>query len=288
MNKLEYVTRQLARAERKRYEHYVVSRVFHLLNDLSIKFITQQYVNRPSGRALTDMYFPQFGVHIEVDEPHHNNQIQEDKLRELDIVNATGHDIIRITVSNQTIEDVNAQIDYVVNLIKSRKLNDPDFKEWNPELEHNTETYLAKGNIDLSDNCSFMTMVDGANCFGNSYKPGGIWKGGAKHQYEDKIIWFPKLYPNEKWINTISDDEETITEKSVDLDITEKYVDKMKSKDQPTRIVFARVKSPLGEVMYRFRGEYKFDTDASNYKDGLIFRRIATSVKTYRDSRNIN
>jgi very-short-patch-repair endonuclease len=285
MNKLEYVTRQLSRAERKRYENYVVTRIFHLLNDLSIKFVTQQYINRPDGRALTDMYFPQFGVHIEVDEPYHNKQIESDKIRELDIVNATGHDIIRITVSGQSIEDVNHQISYVVKLIKNRKANDPNFKEWDIDAEHNTETYLNKGTIEMSDNCSFRTIVDGANCFGHSYKSGGVWKGGVKHRFENKIVWFPKLYPNGKWINTISDDEETIQELSTSEDITKKYVDKMKSGEQPNRIVFARVKSPLGDVMYSFRGEYKFDPEASNYKTGLLFRRVATAVKTYRDTR---
>jgi len=42
ITKLDYVTRQLARAERKRHEHYVVTRIWHLLDDLTVKFVTQQ------------------------------------------------------------------------------------------------------------------------------------------------------------------------------------------------------------------------------------------------------
>lgn len=82
----------------KKYEAYVVTRIIHLLNDFTIKFATQQYVTRPEGRALTDLYFPQFNLHIEVDEGHHFNSanIAADKLREADIINATGHQIIRI------------------------------------------------------------------------------------------------------------------------------------------------------------------------------------------------
>lgn len=51
------------------------------------------------GRAMTDMYFPQFGIHVEVDEGHHKAQIEADKLREADIVDATGHQIFRIDVT---------------------------------------------------------------------------------------------------------------------------------------------------------------------------------------------
>ncbi len=33
--------------------------------------------------------------------------------------------------------------------------------------------------------------------------------------------------------------------------------------------------------MYRFKGEYKMDTEATNYEVGCIYRRIATRVNTY-------
>ncbi len=48
-----------------------------------------------------------------------------------------------------------------------------------------------------------------------------------------------------------------------------------------SRLVFARVKSPLGDVMYRFKGEYKLDRETTNYQNGVIHRRIKTRVKTY-------
>ncbi|MFO8067398.1 MAG: hypothetical protein R6U11_07440, partial [Bacteroidales bacterium] len=73
MDKLDYIARQLSRARKKRYEHYVTTRIWHLLNDLTIKLVTQQYVKRPEGRALTDIYFPQLQIHIEIDENHHKN-----------------------------------------------------------------------------------------------------------------------------------------------------------------------------------------------------------------------
>ena len=66
--KLDYITKQLRRTHNKKYENYVVTGIWHRLNDPTLKFVTQQYVMRPDGRALTDMYFPQLQVHIEVDE----------------------------------------------------------------------------------------------------------------------------------------------------------------------------------------------------------------------------
>ena len=81
MTKLEFIARQLAKAQRKRYEHYVVNRIWTLLSDTSIKFVTQQFVARPEGRAMTDMYFPQLATHIEVDEGFHKHQIEADKMK---------------------------------------------------------------------------------------------------------------------------------------------------------------------------------------------------------------
>jgi hypothetical protein len=106
MDKLEFIARQLSRANTKRYELYVVTRIWHLLNDLSIKFITQQHVTRPTGRALTDMFFPQLQVHIEIKEGYHlgERQVELDNLREVDIINATGHEVICVDVT-KGIED---------------------------------------------------------------------------------------------------------------------------------------------------------------------------------------
>ena len=93
MDKLEFVAKQLDKTKKKPYEQLVVHRIWNTLNDLRVKFVTQQFVKRPEGRAMTDMYFPQLGMHIEVDEGHHKAQIEADKLREADIIDATGHKV---------------------------------------------------------------------------------------------------------------------------------------------------------------------------------------------------
>jgi very-short-patch-repair endonuclease len=281
MNKLEFISRQFSRAEKKRFEHYVVTRIWHLLNDLSIKFVTQQYVSRPDGRALTDMFFPQLHIHIEIDEGHHKKQIEWDKLREADIINATGHEILRVDVTKD-IDTINNEIEQIVERIKVQKSSVQNFKSWDIEAELNPQTYIDKGFIDLNDDCAFRTMVDAANCFGNTYKPKGIWTGGAKHPKESgKIIWFPKLYKNGEWNNSISNDEKEIREISEIPENARPHIDNI-LKQQFNRIVFARVKSPLGDIMYRFKGEYELDRNRTNYTDGLLWRRVSEQVKTYK------
>jgi len=282
MDKLEYIARQISKASKKRYEHYVVTRIWHLLNDLTVKFITQQYVKRPNGsRALTDMFFPQLQIHIEIDEGHHKNQIDLDKLRELDIIYMTDHEILRIDVTKD-IDTVNNEIDKIIQKLKNKKNSIASFKPWDIDSETNPQTFINKGSINLSDDCAFKTMVDAANCFGNCIKRKGIWKGAAKHPNEKgKIIWFPKLYSNKEWNNSISTDETIITEISTDSNKVQQHIDRVLKSHIYTRIVFARVKGPLGDIMYRFKGEYELNHEKSNKTNGLIWERIAKKVKTY-------
>ena len=100
MTKREYVIRQIAKTNKKNYENYVVTRIYHLLNRIDVKFVTQQYVNRPEGHALTDMYFPQIKLHVEIDEPFHKKQIGLDIHRETDIIQATDQHISRIKITD--------------------------------------------------------------------------------------------------------------------------------------------------------------------------------------------
>jgi very-short-patch-repair endonuclease len=280
MDKIDYITRQFYRAEKKRFEHYVVTRIWHLLNDLSIKFVTQQYVTRPEGRALTDMFFPQLKIHIEIDEGHHKKNIEWDKLREVDIINATGHKIYRVDVTKD-ITSINNEIDVILTELRTAKKQTADFKDWDILAEQNPQTYIEKGFIRVEDDVAFKTLVDAANCFGNNYK--GLQKGGAKHPNEPtKVIWFPKLYENEGWNNQISNDETTITEICKLPDLVNQHINKVVNGKIHTRIIFARVKSPLGDIMYRFKGEYKLDTAATNPETGLVWRKIANEVKTYK------
>jgi very-short-patch-repair endonuclease len=282
MNKKEYIIRQLNRTKNKKYEAYVVTRIIHLIDDFSIKFVTQQYVTRPKGRALTDLFFPQFGVHIEVNERQHfiDNNIKEDKIREADIINATGHEILRVDVT-KSFESINAQINEIVRKIKDLR-NKNNFIAWNIDAEYNSKTYILQGYIDVSDNVAFKTIKDACNCFGHNYS--GYQRAGASHPDPDIWLWFPKLFSNGEWNNKISNDEKIITERNEDNLKAKEHVlshinDKEKYRHQ--RIVFAKVKGNLGYVLYRFRGLYKLDIQKSNEETGLVWKRTETRVRTY-------
>jgi len=282
VNKLNYISRQLSRATNKKYENYVVSRIWNLLNDTSIKFVTQQYVVRPEGRALTDMYFPQLKIHIEVDEPFHQKQQFSDNLREVDIINATGHTIYRVDIS-KGLDLVNSEIEIIVSKLKEKKKTCLDFKEWNLDDEYNPLTYVNKGFINVTDDCAFKRMVDAVLCFGRQYNKNGIWKGGVKHPKEEKTsIWFPKLYKNGLWDNSISIDENTIFEKNEDINLNDKHLHNVLNSLDYKRIVFARVKSPLGDIMYRFKGEFTLNKDLSLQNNVLTWIKTSDIVKTYK------
>ena len=67
--KKEYLIKTLSRTKRKDYENYVIGAIWHRLNNLEIKPVSQQYVKRSDDKyALLDLYFPQINVGIECDE----------------------------------------------------------------------------------------------------------------------------------------------------------------------------------------------------------------------------
>jgi very-short-patch-repair endonuclease len=285
MDKKEYIIRQLGRTKNKKYEAYVVTRIIHLLNDFDIKFVTQQYVARPEGRALTDLFFPQLNIHVEVDEPFHKLNIEEDKIREADIINATNHEILRVDVST-SIENINSQINQIIEIIHNRikKLTDSNlFMSWNIDLEFKSKTYIERGYIDVADNVAFKTIKDACNCFGHNYS--GYQQAGAPHPDRDTMLWFPKLFPNGEWDNQISSDEDVIIERNLNAVENKQNIARVLKqgswKEAHKRIVFAKVQGNLGDILYRFRGLYELSLTDTQNKVALVWHRKSTKVQTY-------
>lgn len=285
MDKLEFIIRQLAKTDKKNYENYVVSRIWHKVDNVNVKFITQQYVSRGEGKyALTDMYFPQINLHVEVDEQHHKENIAADKVREADIVNITNHKIMRVDIY-KGLKDIHGQIDDIVKQINSmiQCLGDK-FIPWDLQKEFSPETYINKGYISVEDNVAFMRGYEACNCFGLNYK--GWQRGEANHPIEkDTSIWMPKLYPNGEWDNTMSFKEDTIFEKAALTN--EKHYNKqfnIETIKRKKRIVFSKVRGPLGDIMYRFKGLFELDEKESVKKNCVVWRKINDTVRTYRAS----
>lgn len=279
MTELEYIIKQISKTNKKNFENYVVTRLWHGINSTDVKFTTQQFVNRPNGHALTDMFFPQFNLHIEIDEPFHNKQKELDLDRESDIIEATNHVIERIKITAD-INFINKQIDVVINRIKKLRIvgiNNNTFEPWDLEKEFNPNYYKEKGYLDIEDNPSFKTISHACNCLGQNYKDGSQRSYVKSKIFENHSIWFPKFYNNDEWDNWISNDGLVITEKcKIKSRQKKNFSDAINS--DVSRIVFPRSKDNLGFTLYRFKGVFKIDKENSTIENGIVYRRVKSRI----------
>jgi len=288
--KKEYILKQFARTNKKNYENYVVSRIFHLLNDLDIKFVTQQYFKRINGSfGLSDLYFPQFNLSIEIDEGQHEKErnITKDEIRDIDYISATENLLqhekrwmpYRIKVDGEiTIQQIDKSINDVVLYIKKLKKNTNNFQVWNIAKEFD---YSGKDVFDINEQIVFSRIVDAINYFRtekNKYK--GYQRAGALTMDKKKKLWFPKLYSNNDWNNQLTNNEMVIEEMPVkDTKWDQKnHLQYILKKDDRKRIVFAKVKGNLRFVLYRFKRYYVLNEKKSKQKGFCIWERKATKV----------
>jgi hypothetical protein len=281
MNKKEYIIRQIGKTNKKNYENYVVTGIWHLLSDLNVKFITQQYVSRPNGGfALTDMFFPQINFHIEIDELHHKRNFENDRTRETDIIDATNHSIQRIVIT-EDLDAINHQIKETVNVILcliSNLKKENKFENWDFDKEFDPNYYKTKGKISVEEGAVFKQIAHACNCFGHNYD--GYQKGWATNNLDNtQYLWFPKFYDNDDWDNEISEDGLLITERCKTEDLKEAYFNRI-IHENIERVTFPRVKDNLGFILYRFKGVFKIDKELSNVETGVVFKRIKTEAFT--------
>ncbi|MGY8923636.1 MAG: AbaSI family restriction endonuclease [Flavobacteriales bacterium] len=282
-NKLDYISRLFQRTSKKRIEHYVISRIWHLLDDYDIKMVPQQYVSREQSKyALTDVYFPQFGFHVEVNEPTHydsEESINRDNERQNEIENKTGHKVFVIDCRKK-LEGIHNQIAQLVSEINSsvhQQKQDGTFKPWKPENEHNPNFWKTKGNIALTDEVSFHTIEDICllfNADASKTKRGFLRKGGIQHPINQKLlIWWPSERKRSGWVNSFDEINGTIIETHSDY---QKRIDHYNyhSKDIHTRIVFYHYKDILGLTNYKFVGVYTNDIEKSNEEIGTVWTRV--------------
>jgi hypothetical protein len=274
-DKRDYLVRMLDRTRNKKYENYVITRIWHKLDRLDVKPITQQYVVRPNhGYALVDLFFPQIGMFFEIDEPFHDNKINigNDKIREMDVIQVTNNQVIRIQVADHDIETINRVIDDSVRKIRNRIRNKShSFIPWNMEEENDPQTYIKRGKISLKENVSFKRSVDACNCFGHKFK--SIRRGWARHPTKrDTIIAFPKLYPHGS----------VIREKNTDSKKNSNHIQQLLNDPRNHRIVFAQGKDSLGIMRYRFKGVFKLNTNKTKNEHSAIWEKISDEVETIK------
>lgn len=288
MNKYDYVKKQLAKTNKKNDENYIITRIWHLLNNYDIKINTQQYVirstiNEKPEYGLIDLYFPQFNLAIEIDEVHHKTELNQslDEIRKNDIVNALNCEFVRIDAT-QSVEKIHEKIDQVVQKI-NKTIKENTFKPWDMDKEYDPKTYIEQGYIDADDNISLRRVVDCCNVFGAGYE--GFQGSGAAHKFEkDTDIKRLKFFPNGTWNNELLENEEVFTEFNTNQEENEAYFKKRMYQYNQKTALFAYAKTSSGSFEAVFKGLYQLNHEKSKRTNILTYDRVSTLMPTYYPS----
>ncbi|GIO22244.1 AbaSI family restriction endonuclease [Oceanobacillus sp. J11TS1] len=291
MNKRDYLVKTFSRTKRKDYENYILTAIWHKLDNMDIKPVSQQYVKRQNGtHALMDLYFPQLHIGIEVDEAYHQDNQKEDKLRMDDIISAVNEESIsdfqcfRIDAT-KSLEKINDRINETVSAIidKSSKTI-LKWKTYEEELNQlRQQEYLT-----IYDDISFMDIKDIANTvFGKNAKR----YQRSYFRVKDKTwLWCPKLSITENggtrsvaggWLNLLAEDWSYIDESHQDGGIvkerSENYMGEVESGRE--RAVFAKYKDNLGFNRYRFVGIFRISGISPDNESFIRYLRANDKVK---------
>lgn len=285
--KQEYLYRMFSHHTKdKEKENYVVNAIWARLDDLHIKPITQQYVRRPDGYALIDLYFPQLNYGVECDEAYHKDNTLKDAEREIDLQKALsacserGLTIRRVDATLD-VDALHSRIREVVAEIKQRVAEKGG--QLSPWLSPKEKWAIIKqrGVLQVEDGYSFNTIADICKkCFG---------KGETYHIQrsffrvtDDHMLWCPKLAielpdgskkaQTRGWINELSTDWSAIIEYNEDgvPRTGNEHLDR-------SRFTFAKSKNERGENAYRFIGVFKWSKEISDGK--YVYKRSGSDVK---------
>lgn len=270
--KNEYILKSISKIANKKWEFFVISRVIHGLDDDDIEFVTQQLVKAKDGkRYLTDLYFPQLGIHLEIDEPHHFSNQEIDKIRERDIISSTNHEIKRVLTHDDkgaelSLAKIRTSVDTFIAHVKAKKVLQGSFIPWDIESKYSADHIIERGYLRIADNVTFRLQTEALKCFGFNGK--GYQKGAWT--IPDKSgdwVWFPRLYLHNNWNNSLSNDGNHIYEKATNeagkISIAKQLEDFRKNRNGNC-IVFAKAKDNLGLNLLRYVGTFKVNESESN------------------------
>jgi hypothetical protein len=298
ISKKNYIINQIKKTNKKNYENYVVTGIIHGVKDLDLEFITQQFVEVEGKYYLTDLYFPQLKLHVEVYEPDHINHIEHDEKRSSEIVKTTQTQIELIdfykrddddNILENEIDDlksVDNQIDDLVCKIKSLSKNIKKTDDWFKKYSAPQEFYKNKGILDVEDNPTFRIAAQAANLLGQGYEDNAqiTWVNNLK-KYNGYSMWCPKVYnSHEDWVNTfcMQNGEEVLIQQcnKKEVDLKTEFENQINNKFAHfPRITFPYLRDNLGNYGYKFRGIYKLDKKSSSLENGIVYKRIETVLK---------
>lgn len=282
--KVEYISRLFQKTSYKALENYCLTRLWHKLDNDDIKLVPQQYVNRHVDKyALTDVYLPQFKIHIEVNEPAHYSfpeRIKADEDRKLEIENKTGHKLFVIDC-RKSLAEIHQEIDKIVDVVNGAFLDQKQkgtFKPWQPEKENTAEYWKTKSFITTTDDISLRSIEDICALFDADFaktKRGFLRQGAIKHPRKNNyIIWWPAGNNRSGWSNLFGEDENTIIESHISPEKIRTHYNNLINTPE-LRIVFFYDKDEiLGIVGYKYKGIYQIDKTNSSDLNGLVWKRV--------------
>ena len=279
--KLDYMERLFAKISKKKTESYVISRIWHQLDDDRVKFVVQQYIRRTQDKyALADLYLPQLNIFIEINEPFHKNNTEVDKIRNEEILNVTNSKPIIIDCDNN-IQEIHCQITDVVSLIKQRiqEMGD-NFQPWDDVSTLSVEYHRNKGYLKIDDNECLRTKEDIAEEFGTKAKHRGFLRasGAAVPNKKNEIIWWPNM-EHRLWCNELSEDGMFIYEYPKAENKRAAHLKQWLSAPEETRITFLRYKDDLGFCFYRFVGVFNLNKEKSIKENKCVWERVSDTYQ---------
>lgn len=279
--KLEYMERLFAKIGKKKTESYVISRIWHQLDDDRVKFVVQQYIRRTQDKyALADLYLPQLNIFIEINEPFHKNNVEVDKIRNEEILNVTNSKPIVIDCDND-IQEIHRQVTDVVKLIKQRisELGDK-FKPWDDASTLTVEYHRNKGYLKVEDNECLRTTEEVAEVFGTKAKHRGFLRasGAAVPNKKHEIVWWPNT-EHRLWHNELSEDGMFIYEYPKAEDKRAAHLKQWLSAPEETRITFLHYKDDLGFCFYRFVGLFRLNQEKSVQENKCVWERVSDTYQ---------
>jgi very-short-patch-repair endonuclease len=284
ISKDDYILRNFSKIQLKKWELYIITRIVHLLNDSEIEFVCQQFIKTRDGkRYLADLCFPSLKLYYEIDEAQHGSDQHKikDEHRQREIIDATDFIEKRISIfdknkNDRNINEINKEVDEFIAFVKKRKkqfISKGNFIPWDYETKFSPAPHLKRGYIDVKDNVVFSNHRDALRCFG--YKKGHYQRAVWRIKGSNKEVWFPKLYRNNTWNNSLSNDFKKIIMKRNNNA-------KIKRRKKREFIVFAHYKDLLGQIVYKFLGEFHtLFKESDNYQRAFIRKKTKIYFKDF-------
>ncbi|MCQ2200273.1 MAG: hypothetical protein MJZ19_11235 [Paludibacteraceae bacterium] len=284
---LRYLSGNLMKISHKLTESYVISRIWHKLDRTDVYFVFQQKVQRDEDKyALTDLYLPQLGIVVEVNEPFHyqkREKIADDADRNDDVERVANAKVFKVDCQD-TLDGIHRQIDEIVAVIKQRivELGD-NFVPWG-ESWFTPEYHKKKGVLKVSEKPSVATIDEVAEIFNTVIKHKGFLRPGAVDlpNKPNMSVWWPNT-KNPKWLNEyiVEEDGAYIRECPKDESKVKEHLDTWFDRGQ-RRITFLRYKDSLAMEYYRFIGVFELDKNRSRKEGMCMWRRISDTYDLNR------